>query len=158
MIRARLISLSLASLLLLAPLNASASHYYLPDVEMFDAYAEAFGGQGWSTTRDVLAAIVTPEQRATVSTATGIPVEELTTIAKFLELLQIEGIGPRAARLLQAANITSAADLAARGPAELLTLLETTNEGFVYTSVHPSSHHVQGWIYEASEVEFTVVE
>jgi hypothetical protein len=149
---------ALLALMVLPAAQASAAHYYLPDVEMFDSYAEAFAGQSFATTRDVLVAVVTPELRASLSETTGVPVEELATIARFLELLQIDGVGPRAARLLQAAGVSSAADLAARSPADLLALLETTNAGFVYTSAHPSMHHVQGWIYEASRVEFTVVE
>jgi predicted flap endonuclease-1-like 5' DNA nuclease len=153
-----LIPFALAALLTLPASQASAAHYYLQDVEMFDSYAEAFAGQSFATTRDVLVAVVTPELRTSLSETTGVPVAELATIARFLELLQIDGIGPRAARLLQAAGVASAADLAARSPAELLALLETTNAGFVYTSAHPSMHHVQGWIYEASRVEFTVVE
>jgi predicted flap endonuclease-1-like 5' DNA nuclease len=150
--------LVLAALLALPASQALAAHYYLQDVEMFDSYAEAFATQSFATTRDVLVAVVTPEQRATLSETTGVPVQELATIARFLELLQIDGVGPRAARLLQAGGVTSAADLAARSPAELLALLETTNAGFIYTSAHPSMHHVQGWIYEASRVEFTVVD
>ena len=150
--------LVLAALLALPASQAFAAHYYLQDVEMFDSYAEAYASQSFVTTRDVLVAVLTPEQRATLSETTGVPVPELATIARFLELLQVDGVGPIAARLLQAAGITSVADLAARSPAELLALLETTNAGFVYTSAHPSMHHVQGWIYEASRVEFTVVD
>ena len=150
--------LALAVLLALPASQAFAAHYYLQDVEMFDSYAEAFAAQSFVTTRDVLVAVLTPEQRATLSETSGVPVPELATIARFLELLQVDGVGPRAARLLQAAGITSTADLAARSPAELIALLETTNAGFVYTSAHPSMHHVQGWIYEASRVEFTVVD
>lgn len=147
----------LAALLALPASQAFAAHYYLQDVEMFDSYADAFATQSFVTTRDVLVAVVTPEQRTALSETTGVPVEELAVIARFLGLLQIDGVGPRAARLLQAAGIAGSTDLAARSPAELLALLETTNAGFVYTSAHPSMHHVQGWIYEAARVEFTVV-
>ena len=63
--------LVLAALLALPASQAVAAHYYLQDVEMFDSYAEAFATQSFATTRDVLVAVVTPEQRATLSEATG---------------------------------------------------------------------------------------
>jgi hypothetical protein len=150
-----------AALLVLGALSmapvASASHYHLTDVDVFQGtLLEVFEAQGWQTTEDVLRGIVTTEQRNVLARASGVPQEELLQAARFLELMQIDGVGPRAARLLQAAGVTSARDLAQRNAVELLALLVATNEGLVYTSSHPLIGHVQNWIYEATQVDYHV--
>jgi hypothetical protein len=137
--------------------DARASHYLLQDIEMFEPeLTEFFVAQGMLHTRDILLALRDAEGRQVLARSSGIAEARLLETAILLELVQVEGIGPRAARLLLAAEVEGVIDLASRSAPELLARCEQANEGFTYTSVHPSLHHVQGWIHEASSAEIVV--
>jgi hypothetical protein len=148
---------ALSLLLLLAAAPALASHYFLDDVDIFDEDLEAmFIEQGMRDTRDVLARLQEVEGRQVLSRSTGFDEARLLEAAILLELVQLDGVGPRAGRLLRAAGVEGAIDLASRQAPELLVALEQANDGFVHTSVHPSLEHVQSWIYVASQAEVVV--
>ncbi len=149
------LALGLALALLSTP--AVASHYFLADIDIFDAdLEEMFMAQGMSDTRDVLTRLQDVESRQVLSRSTGIDEGRLLDAALLLELVQLDGVGPRAGRLLRAAGVDGVIDLASRNAPELLVALEQANDGFVYTTVHPSLEHVQSWIYVASQAEIVV--
>lgn len=138
--------------------SAHASHYLLEDVEFFSEEARTeFDRFGIEDTEGLLRNLLTPDDRSALSFATGIEESELERIALICELLQVPGIGPRAASLLQAAGVESVMDLAGREPATLLELLVDANGGGTYTSVNPELHHVEHWVGGASEAELFLV-
>lgn len=134
--------------------SASASHYLLSDVEdafepaLFDAF-ERFGCED---TEDALRWVLTPDQRRSFAGSTGLPMVQLDEVAQMLDLMQVRGVGPRAARLLIATGVTSAHDLASRDPESLLAELENVNMLEGLTSVSPSLEHVQTWVDGATRV------
>ncbi len=131
---------------------AWASHYLLTDADIFaEGELDAFIGVGLDDTSDLLARVATPDERDALAYETGIPAERLAEIAHMCELLQVEGVGPRAARLLMAAGVENVADLAARDANALLAVLLETNGGGTYTRVNPSLDHVTFWVIGAAQ-------
>jgi predicted flap endonuclease-1-like 5' DNA nuclease len=129
---------------------AFASHYYLVDVDFLEgAELEVLQGRGWMTTEDVLAALATPELRAQAGEVTGLDASRIEFLARTCDLLQVDGIGPRAVRLVRAAGVIDAGDLAARDPAELLLVLMATNAQERLTEVDPGIEHVRDWVASA---------
>lgn len=139
-----------ACLLISAP--AWASHYLLTDADIFaDGELDAFVDVGLDDTSALLARVATPDERDALAYETGIGTERLTEIARMCELLQVQGVGPRAARLLMAAGVDGVTDLAGRDAETLLAVLLETNGGGTYTRVNPSLDHVTFWVIGAAQ-------
>lgn len=131
---------------------ASASHYLLPDADIFEpGEIDLFVDAGIDDTSELLERIDTPDDRTAFADTTGVDVQRLAELARMCELLQVQGVGPRAARLLMAAGIDGVADLAGRDPNELLMTLSATNGGGTYTRVNPSIDHVTFWVMGAAQ-------
>ena len=83
--------------------SAEASHYRLADVEFISEDARAvFERFGYQDTADVLANVASPERRLALHEASGIAMPELEELAAICELIQVAGVGPRAASLRHA--------------------------------------------------------
>ncbi len=143
---------------LLLAVPASASHYFLADIaDRFSPLALAeFTRFGLDDTEDVLRNLDTHEDRADFASVTGIDPNELYEIARMCELLQIEGVGPRAFDLLYASGVQNAQDLAGRNGASLLAELEVVNASEHLTGVNPPLELVEAWIERASSVPIQV--
>jgi hypothetical protein len=145
--------------LLLAPSVASASHYRLEDVTFLSPEVQEGATRfGFIDTGELLRNLLTVEQRLALAGSMGVPEAELRQVAKVCELIQIDGVGPKAARLLQAAGVTSVADLAKRDPAALRDLLVAANAREAITQVDPSPEHVQAWVAGAARAAFHVTD
>lgn len=132
--------------------DAHASHYYLADVDFLDdAERAALETLGMATTEDLLAALRDASSRATLRGQIGADNDRIDELTRTCDLLQVIGIGPRAARLVRSAGVTGAADLAGRDAAELLVLLEAANAEHRHTEVNPTIDHVRDWIASARE-------
>lgn len=157
MLRLRLIAGALlATLVLAAP--AQASHYFLQDIsERFTpVMIEEFARFNLQTTEDLLRNIASTEDRNDFSDVTGVPLAELTELARLCDFLQIEGVGPKAAELLIATGVTTVRDLASRDAATLTAEIEVVNQTARITGVNPEIHHVTGWIQGAAAVPIQV--
>lgn len=151
------LSATLLGVLLVTAAPAAASHYFLTDVDFLaEPELDAFRTFGFQTTEDLLRGLTTAESRAQLSFSTGVPVERLQELTRMCDLLQVPGIGPRAARLLMASGVTSAVDLAGRDPAALLAEVETVNAVEQLTGVNPSIEHVRDWVAGAGLVTLVV--
>ena len=154
----RIAILILGLTVLIAPAAVSASHYYLEDIA--DVFSEdelvVFDRFGIQDTEHLLLWLVTPDDRIAFSTSTGMSLQELEDLARLCELMQVEGVGPRAARLLIATGISSVSDLQGRHAETLTAELQTVNYTEQITSVAPSLDHVNAWIYASMGVEVYV--
>lgn len=128
--------------------SARASHYFVVDIaDRFSPVALAeFERFGLDDTEDVLRNLDTREDRENFASVTGISADELYQIAVMCEMLQIEGIGPRAFDLLAASGVQSVEDLATREAASLLAELEVVNSMHQLTGVNPPLDLVAAWI------------
>ena len=77
---------------------------------------------------------------------------ESERIAKTLELMQIIGVGPKAAKLLQLAGINSLKALTEAVPSELLEVLLRVNREHNITGVQPDLTVVTDWIEKSKKV------
>lgn len=153
-----LFSSLLACVVMVLAVPAFASHYFIVDIaDRFSPLALAeFERFGLDDTEDVLRNLDTREDRDSFSSVTGISVDELYQIAVMCELLQVEGIGPRAFDLLTASGVQNASDLATREPASLLAELEVVNSMHQLTGVNPPVELVAAWVELAAGVQIRI--
>ncbi|MFT4703007.1 MAG: hypothetical protein ACI81R_000695 [Bradymonadia bacterium] len=137
--------------------SAHASHYFVADIEFIDDVTRAeFVRFGYDDTEEVLRGLLTPDARERVADATGLAIGELTEIARICELLQVRGIGPKAASLLIAAGVFDVGALAGYEPGSLVAELEVVNSLGQYTNVNPHFEVVQQWIISAADAPYRV--
>ena len=152
------ISSLLAFALIAIAMPGFASHYFVVDIaDRFSPLALAeFQRFGLSDTEDVLRNVDTREDRESLASVTGISADELYRVAVMCEMLQIEGVGPRAYDLLSASGVQNIGDLATREPASLLAELEVVNSMQQLTGVNPPIELVEAWIELASSVPIRI--
>jgi predicted flap endonuclease-1-like 5' DNA nuclease len=135
--------------------TASASNYYLTDLGRFETgQVVKFRDAGVQTTEQVLEASLTPKARKLLATKVGLSEAEVLGLARDCELMQINGVGPKAAGLLRAAGVKHVKDLAGRKADKLLPLLTEANKQQGLTETNPSLDLVQYWIEEAKRVPY----
>lgn len=153
----RSLLVALLLLPLLAP-PAAASDYLLSDVSLVSAVAqERLAEAGVTNTRGLLESLITPAQRAAMQPMLELTAPETLALARQLEFMQLEGVGPKASQLLIAAGVASVADLAKRAPESLLPLLATANEERGIAGVNPALEHVTQWVEAAEKATLHLV-
>lgn len=153
-------SLLLALLLLPALASqAQASDYLLGDVTLVSAVAQQrLAEAGVLNTRGLLEALLTPALRKSMLPMLELTEPETLALARQLEFLQLEGVGPKASQLLIAAGVTSVSDLSKRAPQALLPLLAEANEARGIAGVNPSIEHVTQWVEAAGKAQLHLIE
>lgn len=153
-------SLLLALLLLPALASkAEASDYLLTDVALVSGVAqERLAESGVTNTRGLLEALLTPALRMSMLPMLELTEPETLALARQLEFLQLDGVGPKASQLLIAAGVASVADLAKRPPEALLPLLAQANEARSIAGVNPSLEHVTQWVEAAGKAQLHLIE
>lgn len=136
---------------------AEASHYFLTDVDFLSPVAaEAFERFGYRDTEVLLRNLLTPAARRAVADSTGLSEAELVGLAQVCELLQVRGIGPKAARLLLSSGVQGPLDLATRRADELLAVVQSENAVGRWTQVDPHLEIVEQWIRDAADAPYVV--
>ena len=144
---------------LLTESGAQASHYDLVDVDLVPAEVRTTLAEvGVIDTKQLLERMVSVEGRADFALLSGSDEESVMLLARTLELMQVVGIGPKAARLLMAAGVVSVSDLAGRSAGELLPLLVSANAAKQITGVDPDEAVVVDWIERAGKASVILVE
>ena len=152
-----LLGLVMTTALAVLSSDVAASHYRLEFLDFLDTQVvEALEAVGIQTTEDLLGRALTQEDRQRLSEETGISELELLVLARLCELLQIDGVGPRAAQLLRAAGVVSVADMATRDPAVLEGQLAAVNAVERLTGVDPNAENLVDWITGAARVPLHV--
>lgn len=139
--------------LLLASVS-HASHYLIvdvPDVIPASKHA-ALAKQGITSSEQLYERVVTRTARASLAKAAGLDAAELASWARFLDLMQLSGIGPKMVRLLNAAGIDSLAAFKKAEPAALYQRFREVNVGARYSEVIPNADILRGWIDAAQKV------
>lgn len=132
---------------------ASASHYDLVDIDLFEAkLILKLDADGVVNTEDLLARLLTKSDRLAFSKQYAMPSSDVDALAKTLELMQIVGIGPKAAKLLQLSGIESVAMLSKSDASTLLTALLNTNREHAITGVQPDLIVVRDWISKSKKI------
>ena len=127
--------------------SASASHYYLADLEGFSVTRlNALRAKGIQTTEHFLKPSITAEDRKRLSVDLNYKLSEVTSFALECELLQVDGVGPKMVKLLRAAGVTGVDDFSKRNAQSLLMRLDMVNQELKVMEQLPPEGFIYRWI------------
>jgi hypothetical protein len=140
---------------LLLSASASASHYMLADVPdvVPVQHHPALLKAGIENTAQLYERAVTKAARQSLALATGIDVQTLGNWARFLDIMQLAGPGPKMVRVLNAAGIDTLVAFQKADAVSLVQRMRQANAGNKYSEVLPSSDVVSAWIDAARKVK-----
>ena len=130
---------------------ALASHYRVedvPDVIPVEHHA-ALLSAGIATTEALYLRGATPQGRKIIAKKTGIERSTIRAWVQFLDIMQINGIGPKMVRLLNAAGVHGLRDLQKEKAGPLRLRMKAANRGFRYSRVLPDKALIGVWIKRA---------
>lgn len=110
---------------------------------------EKLRSAGIRDTDSLLAACITPKQRAELAAKANVSSKRLLTWANMADLFRIAGVGPEFAELLEAAGVDTVPELAQRNAANLAAAMKAANERKKLTRRVPTEADISKWIAEA---------
>ena len=144
----------LGLILFLMPISSAvASHYRIvdvPDVIPVEHHA-ALASAGVTTTEVLYLKGVTQKGRKALAQKTGIERTVIRSWIQFLDVMQINGIGPKMVRLLNASGVHELRDLQKERAGPLRLRMKAANRGFRYSRVLPDEALVALWITRAQK-------
>jgi len=114
------------------------------------AHAERLSAAGVATTEDLVERAASRSGRHRLAISTGIRESLLLRWANHVDLMAIDGIGEDYARLLEAAGVSCADELARRDPRHLSESLADLIASRITMRRVPEPAEIAGWIEEAS--------
>ena len=143
---------ALFAMFLAAP-AAYASHYDLADIDIVPAETvDILAKNKVETTEQLLALLLKKSDRAAFAKQYNLDAANVLLIAHNLELMQVVGIGPKAASLLILSDIGNLKALAQATPETLLDVLVRVNRENNITGVQPDLTVVRDWIQKAQKI------
>ena len=132
---------------------AYASHYDLEDADFIpSALRKSLIKDKVSNTEDLFALLMSKSGRASFAKKYKVKDADVDFLAHELELMQIRGIGPKAATLLLKSGVENVKALSKSNAGELLETLLRTNRELNITGVQPDLVVVTDWIENAKKV------
>lgn len=148
--RPAFLTLTVVYLLSVGTSGALASHYELEDVPFLqDGELAKLKTAGVTSTERLLAQIAKLGDRNALSAETGIPKERMTELAHKVDLLRVNGIGPKMVAMLQAAGVMNLKALAKQDPDALHKRVVQVNDELHISQVVPMAGVLAGWIGQA---------
>lgn len=145
-------ALPLAACVLLAPAAARAGHYDLGSIDLVDeATAAALAKQKVFTTQDLWEATRTPAGVKALARKAGVAPDRVRQWHDLCDLLWIDGIGPKVARVLTAAGIPDRKALAKQQPEPLADRIRDVNREVQILGKLPDQDTTRAWIEHAKE-------
>lgn len=145
------------TLVMLVASVASASNYYLVDLERFDeAQVKLFDDAGIKTTEQFLAQALTDRARKALAPKVQMSATDLAEFARDCEFMQISGVGPKATKLLRSSGVASVEALSKADAATLLEKIKSVNAAEKITETNPTLSVVTYWIEHAAKVPYQV--
>jgi predicted flap endonuclease-1-like 5' DNA nuclease len=137
---------------------AQAGQYELADVPelMDDAVRARVAAAGIQTTAQLLEATRTKAGRAKLGKETGQAADIVQWWANFTDLLRVNGIGPKMAKLIQMAGVANIAGLKKETAAGLLAKVTAANTKYRVTELLPQEHNLSDWIGQAQKLPVVV--
>lgn len=134
--------------------TASAGHYLIADVPDVIAaqHHAALQKAGFTDTKQLYEAIAARKSRRAVAKRSGIGLATLTGWAHFLDLMQVNGIGPKMVRLLSAAGVKTLRAFRKSNAAALHARMKAVNAGGKYSEIVPSAGVIAGWLQLANKI------
>jgi predicted flap endonuclease-1-like 5' DNA nuclease len=146
--------LGIAAALAISARPALASHYAVGDVPSLisSADSEKLKKGGISTTEELLAHAAKAQDRKALAKRAGLPPASLLVLAKRCDLLRIKGVGPEMVLLLEAAGVSTTAELAKKDPAALTESANAANKVKKISEKPPTEPQFQDWIEQAKRL------
>ena len=133
--------------------SALASHYDLLDIDLVpEAITIQLVNNKIQNTEQLFAVLMKKSDRAEFAKKYNMPEVDVEVLARKLELMQIVGVGPKAAELLRLAGIKSLKALSEANETELLDTLQRVNREKNITGVQPDQVVVHDWIEKSKKV------
>ena len=133
--------------------SAMASHYDLADIDLVpEAVVSQLAKDKIENTEDLFAILMKKQDRKAFSKKYGMAQADVDDLAHKLELMQIVGVGPKAAKLLQLAGVDSLKTLTESKPDVLLDVLLRVNREHAITGVQPDLTVVRDWISKGKKI------
>lgn len=147
-------SVSVALGLLLTPYTSNASHYRIGDVPdvIQKEYHDRLFTNGVRDTRALYAQIAGKSARRNFAKKSKIMYATLSKWAAFIDLMRIDGVGPKMVRLLNAAKVTTLKTFRSQKAEVLQPRMRAANRGGKYSEVIPKVEVVRGWITGAQSI------
>lgn len=153
MILKTLCALILTTALLAHAPTAEAGHYRLPlEGLISQSETDLLKKAGVLTTLALLDQVKTPAQRKRLAAKTGLDQARVDALARHVDLLRIDGIGPTMVRLLDAAGVRHSRALGAESAAALLARMTSVNAGVKIANVLPPEGQVAAWVAAAKQL------
>ncbi len=155
-IRAFVLGASAALLLFFGALGtAMASHYDLQDVELLpEALRDSLIAEGVENTEQLLMILLERQGRIEFVAKSGLDAAAVEKLAQTLELMQINGVGPKAATLLVLSGVNSVAELAQADVDSLLSAVIAINMEHAITGADPDRENIEDWVTRAAQVKY----
>jgi predicted flap endonuclease-1-like 5' DNA nuclease len=133
---------------------ARASHYAVGDVPRLitPEQARKLHRANVETTEQLLEKAAKPADRKTLAKASGLAPAELYTLAKRCDLLRIKGVGTEMVLLLEAAGVTSTAELVKKDAPNLTTAVLSANKTAKISEKPPTEPQLADWIAQAKKL------
>ena len=143
-----------ASAVLCSTRPAHASHYAVGDVPSLISAAdsEKLKKSGISTTEELLAHAAKPQDRKALAKRAGLPGASLLVLAKRCDLLRIKGVGPEMVLLLEAAGVSTSAELAQKEAGALTVSANAANKVKKISEKPPTEPQFEDWIAQAKKL------
>ena len=146
--------LSLAAAFIVVTPAAHASHYLIADVPdvIQKNYHAKLAAAGIHDTKALFGAIATKKARRDLAKKVGVMYATLTKWATFIDLMRVDGIGPKMVRLLNASDVKHLKSFVEQDAAALHPRMRQANRGGRYSEVVPGVEVVRSWIQRAQSL------
>ena len=133
--------------------TAFASHYDLPDIDILsDSLVTQLSKDKIDNTEELFAHLIKKADREAFAKKYEMAPDDVETLAHKLELMQIIGVGPKAATLLMMAGVNNLNALGQAQPEALLDALLRVNREQAITGVQPDLTVVRDWINKSKKI------
>ena len=143
--------------LLFMPAQVAASHYPLEVVPFIEKeHKEKFDALKLRDTEELLNALLLPADRKMLARKSGIKEEILKDYGQTCDLLRVRGVGPKMARLLKLAGVTSIKAFRAEKAETLRLRLVEVNKEHGVSEILPQEETLKDWIHQARKLKIIV--
>jgi hypothetical protein len=139
---------------LLVPFNCQASHYRIADVPdvIQKEYHQRLSAHGVQDTRALYSLIAGKSARRGFAKKSKIMYATLTKWATFIDLMRVDGIGPKMVRLLHASSVKNLRSFRTESAESLQPRMRKANRGGKYSEVIPGVEVIRGWLVAAQSI------
>ncbi|HNZ02736.1 MAG TPA: DUF4332 domain-containing protein [Myxococcota bacterium] len=143
--------LLLAIVLSFLPVAALAGHYDVAVTGLVDeTVAARLAGHGIRSTRELWDRTRTSKDRASLAAKMKVKPAEVQRWHDFCDLLRLDGVGPKVARIMTHAGVSNLSVLVSRQPDELAAAIVAVRDKVPELGKLPDRDNLQSWINQAA--------